>query len=393
MKIRFLLHDVYGRGGGVVTVTLGLAAELARTHDVELVSLLGSNAPPVHPLPDGVRVRSLVPADEDAEPLPRRLLRRWGSGRPSTLIPPAEPRYRQYDRYTDLVLRRYLRSVRDGVLVTMQPGLNIASARHGSAHCIRVAQDHRPFSGRPRGLLEAYRQHAAGLDVFLTLTRADAKRFRRMLGDRVVVRAMPNGSPPYDGPQSSQTSTTVVAAGRLARTKGFDVLVDAWARVAAVHPDWHLDIWGEGGSRAELEAQVARLGLTEQVRLRGFGTELHAEMSRASIFVLSSRAEGYPRVILEAMACGLPVVSTDCPSGPREMIDSGVDGVLVPVEDPDALGAAINAMIERGPEGRREMGRAGRERAEALSQPVVAQRWLKLFRQAAARRKDEASGS
>ncbi|MGH3361677.1 MAG: glycosyltransferase, partial [Nocardioides sp.] len=93
----------------------------------------------------------------------------------------------------------------------------------------------------------------------------------------------------------------------------------------------------------------------------------------------------YPRVILEAMACGLPVISTDCPSGPREMIDSGVDGVLVPTQDPQTLGTAISEMIERGPEGRRSIGMAGRARARGLSQSVVAEQWEDMFAELAGR--------
>jgi glycosyltransferase involved in cell wall biosynthesis len=91
-------------------------------------------------------------------------------------------------------------------------------------------------------------------------------------------------------------------------------------------------------------------------------------------------------VILEAMACGLPVVSTSCPSGPREMIDSGVDGVLVPNKDARALGAAIVELIDRGPAGRREMGEAGLARTRRLSQAVVARQWEDLFERLLAQR-------
>lgn len=377
MKIRFLLHDVYGQGGGVVTVTFALAEELAKTHDVELVSAFG-RGPSVHRLPAGVRVVSLAERESRGGPVQGRL-RTWASSRPSRVVPEAEPRYRAYSLYTDFVLRRYLRSLDGGVLVTMQPGLNLASARFGRDTVVRVAQDHRPFVGRPRTLIESYAQHAGKLDAFLTLTKADAQKYRKVLGREVTIRAIGNGTPAYEGPQSDQTSRTVVAAGRLSRTKGFDILIDSWRHVADAHPDWRLEIWGEGDLRPELTRQIADLGLTGLVELKGFGRDLQAEMSRASVFVLSSRAEGYPRVILEAMACGVPVVSTDCPSGPREMIDSGVDGVLVPSKDPVALAGAINEMIERGPEGRRAMGAAGLARTRRMSQAVVARRWEELF--------------
>ncbi len=377
VRIRFLLHDAFGEGGGVVTVTFSLAEELAKRHDVELVSLIGHPMEPIHPLPAGVRVRSLTtPRDSHRwwNPL-RALSERWRS----RLMPEFEVRSDAYSLHTDLVLWRYLRSVREGVLVTMQPGLTIASARLGRDSVVRVGQDHRPFARRPPEVLDAYQRYAGNLDLLLTLTRADARRFRELMSGRVKVRALANGAPPYDGPRSTGESRVVVAAGRLTRPKGFDILIDAWSQVAQIHPDWRLDIYGEGHGREDLTRQIADLGLTEQVRLRGFTTQLQAELAAASIFVLSSRAEGYPRVILEAMACALPVVSTDCPSGPREMIESGTDGVLVPTNDPAALAVALVELIELGPEGRRRLGEAGLARAHSQSQPEIARRWEELL--------------
>jgi len=362
----------------VLTVTLALAAELAERHDVELVSLFGSDRPPVHPMPDGVAVRVLIPREPERGG-PRGWLRAWAEKRPTRVVPPREPRFDDYSLYTDLVLRRYLRSLRGGALVTMQPGLNIASARMGTDRYIRVAQDHRPFRSRPRPIREGYVAAASGLDMLLTLTNTDTKKVKKVVGGAVPVRTMPNGTPDLGGLQSAHTSRTVMAAGRLQRTKGFDVLVDAWVDVAAQHPDWRLQIWGEGEQRPALEQQIRDRGLADQVSLMGFSNQMHQELSTATLFVLSSRAEGYPRVIVEAMACGVPVVSTDCPNGPREMIQDGVDGILVPNEDAKALGAAIVDMIERGAERRREMGLVALENATARSQPVIAQRWVDLL--------------
>jgi glycosyltransferase involved in cell wall biosynthesis len=377
VRIRFLLHKVHGQAGGVVTVTFDLAAELAKRHDVELVSVFGGDGDPVHTFPDGVAISSLIPATarSGTDTAPRR----EGDDDPSELVPKADRRYHHYNRHSDVVLADYLRSLEDGVLVTMQPALNIPAARVHSSRCVKVAQDHRPYRGRPRALLAAYQRHAAGLDMLLTLTDADAVMFRELLGDSVPVRALGNGTPEYSGALSDCTAKTVLAAGRLAPSKGFDVLVDAWALVAAQHPDWQLNIWGEGSHRASLATQISHLELEGQVHLQGFTRQLQEEMSRSSIFVLSSRAEGYPRVIVEAMACGVPVVSTDCPSGPREMIESGVDGLLVPSANPKALAAGIMDMIERGPEGRLQLGRAGLVRARARSQSVVAGEWESLL--------------
>ena len=377
MKIRFLLHNVYGKGGGVVTVTLALAGELARRHDVEIWTLFG-RPPSVHPLPRGVRVRKLITIRDRLGLVRPSNFRAWRA--PSRLVPPIESRHDHYSAWTDTLLARRLSELDGGALISMQPGLNLAMAQAAPTGCVLVAQEHRPFKTRAGQILEGYRDHAHGLSAFLTLTKADAREYRDWLGERVEVRAIPNGMPTGTAPVSDLSAKRVVAAGRLARSKGFDVLVDAWVIVAGKHPDWELEIWGEGESEEELRQQVRDRGLEGRVHLRGFSSRLQSQLAAGSVFVLSSRAEGYPRVILEAMSCGLPVVSTNCPSGPREMITPGVDGLLVPNQDAEAMGLAIVELIEAGPAGRREMGAAGLARVHAQSQDAIARKWERLLR-------------
>lgn len=380
MKVRILLHELYRKGGGVLTVSLRLAEGLAdRGHDVELVSIWGPR-PSVHRLPSNVTVTSLT------RPIPPRLrasrrtwLRRWLSRKPSRIVPKGEPRYDHYSAFTDLVLARYLWSLRDGVVIGMQPGLNVALARLGRSRYVRVAQDHRPFVDRPKSIIGAYHRYAGRLDTFLALTDEDAGRYEQVLGDRVPVRTMPNSTPDYDGEPSDQQARVVTAAGRLHRSKGFDLLIAAWAEVAARHPDWQLRIFGDGPAGPELEAQVAELGLQDQVRLMGFSRNLQAELAASSVFALSSRVEGYGMVLVEAMSCGVPAVSFDCPTGPRDIITHEVDGLLVPNKDVDGMAKAINQMIEIGPEGRLKLGAVARESAQQRSQPVIVDRWEELL--------------
>ena len=377
MKIRFLLHNAFDAGGGVLTVTLALAEELAKRHQVEIISVFG-DPPPVHPHPTTVKVTVLTTRRSRlASQLPRN---RALTEQPSELVPPEESRYDHYSRWTDRLLTKRLKKLDGGALVAMQPALGVAAARIAPS-CVLVVQEHRPFDRRPLRIRKAYRRHAGSVSAFLTLTKIDARRYRTWFRPRatVPVRAMPNGLPPYTGPLSEQDERLVVAAGRLARSKGFDVLVDAWRRVADRHPDWRLDIWGDGELSEELAERIEAAGLDQSVRLRGFTRQLQAELARASIFVLSSRAEGYPRVIQEAMACALPVVSTDCPSGPREMITPGVDGLLVANEDAVALADGIIELIESGAERRRTMGAAARARVQGMSQERVARQWEQLL--------------
>ena len=137
----------------------------------------------------------------------------------------------------------------------------------------------------------------------------------------------------------------VIAAGRLHFVKGFDDLLEAFALVRGAMPA-RLIILGEGKERAALEAQVARLGLQDCVAMPGRQPSTAPWFSRSDLFVLSSRREGLPAVLIEAMSVGVPVVATDCPSGPHEILDGGRFGPLVPVGDPVALAAAMLRMLQ-----------------------------------------------
>jgi len=138
--------------------------------------------------------------------------------------------------------------------------------------------------------------------------------------------------------------STVIAVGRLTAQKGFRHLLDAFARLTRQR-SCQLLIVGEGRDRASLWRQARALGIHEWVHMVGFQANPFALMARSRVFVLSSLWEGFPFVLLEAMACGVPVVSTDCPSGPGELIVNGENGLLVPPADPVALADAMEALL------------------------------------------------
>jgi glycosyltransferase involved in cell wall biosynthesis len=169
----------------------------------------------------------------------------------------------------------------------------------------------------------------------------------------------------------------LVACGRLTAQKDYPTLLRALARVRRELPA-RLWIVGQGEQRAGLEALATQLELGEAVRFQGFQPNPYPFMRAADLFVLSSRWEGFGNVIVEAMAVGTPVVSTDCTHGPREIIADGESGLLVPPGDDAALAAAILRVL-RDPALRARLAAGGAERARAFAAPTIAARYGELF--------------
>ena len=186
-----------------------------------------------------------------------------------------------------------------------------------------------------------------------------------------VLPAPPATVPPND-------TAVIVAMGRLVPQKGYDLLLESFARIADRHAGWTLEIWGEGPDRAVLEQQRDGLGLAGRVSFPGTTQAPYDALRRASFFVLSSRREGFPTVLGEAMAAGVPAVSFDCPSGPRELIRDGIDGLLIPREDVGALAAGMDRLIG-DPDLRARLAGRAPEVVERFSLAAVLERWDEVF--------------
>ncbi|HEU4388702.1 MAG TPA: glycosyltransferase family 4 protein [Blastocatellia bacterium] len=170
----------------------------------------------------------------------------------------------------------------------------------------------------------------------------------------------------------------LITLGRLSYEKGFDLLLRAFEKVARIHPSWTLEIWGEGPLRDQLALLIERLGLMGRASLRGLTARPYDVLRRADIFAMSSRIEGFPVALCEAMACGLPVVCCDCSPGVRAIVRDGVDGVLIPAEDVAGLAAALDGLM-RDEQTRSRLGDRAQEVVDRFGIERVMVGWKKMF--------------
>ncbi|MFF2375188.1 glycosyltransferase family 4 protein [Streptomyces xiamenensis] len=378
MKISFLLHNGYGIGGTIRT-TFNLAGALAGRHDVEIVSVLRHREQPHLTLDPRVRMRTLVDLLTEQDD-PRH-------GRPSRVFPSGDTRRAQYSELTDERIAAALGSLDADVVIGTRAGLNVHLARQAPDRVVKVAQEHLTLDSHPSRMRTAMRRVYHRLDGITTVTEADAASYRRKMRlPRVRVEALPNSVPEPVLPPADGRARVVIAAGRLHKVKRYDRLIESWALLAERFPDWQLRIYGHGPERDRLRQRIDELALNDQVFLMGPATPLEAEWVKGSIAVMTSEFESFGMTIVEAMRCGLPVVSTDCPNGPREIIEDGVDGLLVPVGDPRALAAGLERLMADEAL-RRRMGRQALENAARFDPVPVVDRAEAMFEELVAARR------
>jgi GalNAc-alpha-(1->4)-GalNAc-alpha-(1->3)-diNAcBac-PP-undecaprenol alpha-1,4-N-acetyl-D-galactosaminyltransferase len=183
-------------------------------------------------------------------------------------------------------------------------------------------------------------------DLVTVLTQNALPFYPAKEGYRAIV--MPN---PVVAPEPSMSadrvlqSPSLIAVGRLHHQKGFDLLLKAFHKIHAKYPDWQITILGEGSLRSDLEQLRSKLKLIDRVHLPGLVSNVPEYLNQADLFVMPSRFEGFPMALCEAMAYGLPVLSADCLSGPRDIIEDGINGVLVKTEDIDALATGLEKLM------------------------------------------------
>ncbi len=211
------------------------------------------------------------------------------------------------------------------------------------------------------------------LEAFVVLTHEDRKEWTELNNVHVIHNCIDT----FPNQLSNCTEKKVVAVGRYTSQKGFDNLIESWKIVNSIHPDWQLHIYGSGNNEI-YQLLANEKGLKEVIICHSATSNIHQKLQESSIYVLSSRFEGLPMVLLEAISCGLPIVSFACPCGPKDIITDGVNGYLVEPENIKALAERICHLIE-DEELRKNMGKAARKRAEDFREEKIMQQWIDLF--------------
>lgn len=375
LKIAYLIPSLYYPSGmeRVLTLKANYFAEHCG-HEVHIILTDGADRPPYYPLHPSVRLHNLH-LDFDAMygmPFHRKLLYYLR-------------RQRQFRPRLDACLREIGPDITISLLrrdINLLDKMTDGSVKLGEIHFSRA--NYRDFRNNrlPAWVQRTVARFWMGqllrklrrLARFVVLSHEDAALWQPDLDNVVVIH---NPLSFFPERQSECTRKEAIAVGRYVPQKGFDLLIEAWRTVARRHPDWVLRIYGDG-MREELQALIDRYGLGGGCILEHSTPAIADKYCASSLFVLSSRYEGFGMVLIEAMACGVPPVSFACPCGPRDIIDDGTDGVLVTPGDTEALAAAISTLIE-DEERRRTMGRRAREAVGRFRIERIAEQWNALF--------------
>ncbi len=215
------------------------------------------------------------------------------------------------------------------------------------------------------------------LDSIVVLTNNDYHKYiiRDGLKNCIVI---PNEISFYPEEIPLYSNKRIIAIGRFTLQKGFDILIDDIKDVLLSNPGWTLTIIGDGEMRGVLEKKILNNNLDKQVFLKPFTTNIKEEFLDASIYIMTSRFEGLPMVLLEAKSCGLPIISYDCPSGPKEIINDGIDGFLVPFQNKRILTEKLNFLLN-SEELRKNMGCNAKKHVLIFSSENIYNKWLTLF--------------
>ena len=376
MKILYQIHSIYNPGG-MERVLLNKVRFFVEKMgwDVTVVTTDQHDRPSFYPFPSAVKMIDLGVnySDDNGKPFFKKLAGYF--------------RRRQEHKKR---LKALLEMERPDVVDCFYPGecSFVPSLKDGSRKVMELHQSklfhHQYNRSGLMGLADKVRARmderlVRKFDRFVVLTHED----REMWGEMPGIRVIPNAANFIAEKYSDCTAKRVIAVGRLDYQKSFDRLIQVWEKVHQQMPDWRLDIFGQGEWQEMLQGMIDERRLQETVKLNGPTKNIGQEYSESSMIVMSSHYEGFPMVMIEAMACGLPAVSFDFKCGPRDIIKEGENGLVVKDGDIDGLAKTMMTLM-RDDELRRKMGENAKRVVETFSEAKVMDKWVRLYEETVA---------
>lgn len=292
---------------------------------------------------------------------------------------------RQYKKQ----LTTLLHEIKPDIVITLMgrsldfiTSINDSSIKIGEAHTTKEHLRSYHLLEERGGIYKMLAKHlrkkqitnASRLSALVLLTPQDAKDWEGVTKTYIIANAMhymPNES-------STLTNKQAIMVGRYNDAKGYEYIVEAWSIVHQRHPDWTLNIYGSGELHDNVERWIKERELEKTMIMHEPTKQITQKYLESSICVMSSRYEGFPLVIMEAMACGVPCVSFDSPFGPRNIINDGEDGILVEYLNSQALAENICKVIENE-QYRKILGEKAKQNIQRFSQDAIMKQWTDLF--------------
>jgi len=359
MKVIFTIKNINYLAGTERVTSILSNALVERGHEVGVISLIGAGEEPFYKFDPRVKLYYLAPP-KDKHLFPYRDIRRSREMRKILL-----------SEQPDCVI--FVDSGRSYVNLPAAKGFPTITWEH-----LNIKACNGPKRRLSRILAVKH------TDAIVSLTKGDAADYVTMFGAPVSI-CMPNPVTIDTARKCDLNNKRVLAVGRLDDQKGFDMLLDAWAQIER-REGWSLRIIGNGKRERQLRDQISSLGIGESVEIVPPTKDMVSEYTGASIYAMSSRYEGLPLVLIEAMSLGLPIVSFDCEKGPRDIVVPGVTGELVPAEDVQGLAASLEKLMN-DPAKLKEYSKASVKESGKYDLDAIVTRWEELIKETIANHK------
>lgn len=267
------------------------------------------------------------------------------------------------------------RGFEDFILPNISPDIKTIRECHSSQKAVQLINSESHFNKRDKFFTSLYNKQLLKYDEVVFLTEEDLIDRKFSNGRNYIPNIISKFS---ITPDYNLSFREVISVGRLDQFKNFKDQIYVWKKIVQKYPDWILKIYGDGSEKQNLLNLISQLGLEKNVLLMGKSLQIEDALQKSAFFLFTSLAEGFGMVIVEAMQMGLPVVSYNCPCGPKDIISDGIDGFLVDVNDKEFLEKKVSELIENT-ELRKQMSNNAIKKSGDYSEEIIMPQWIKLF--------------